>query len=86
MALDILVIGVGDPGQQIRKETKEHLKKKGIHIEVLPTEHACTTFNFLNVERRCVAAALIPGKLKKSVIDEAAKQARVKMNRERDLY
>jgi hypothetical protein len=36
------------------------IKKKGISLEVLPTDHACTTFNFLNVEKRYVAAALLP--------------------------
>lgn len=28
--------------------------------EIGPTERACATFNFLNIERRCVAGALIP--------------------------
>lgn len=36
------------------------MKKYNINVEVLPTEQACTTFNFLNGEGRIVAAALIP--------------------------
>ncbi|KOB71144.1 NADH dehydrogenase, partial [Operophtera brumata] len=31
-----------------------------LNIEILPTEHACSTFNFLNAECRSVAGALIP--------------------------
>jgi NADH dehydrogenase [ubiquinone] 1 alpha subcomplex assembly factor 3 len=58
--LDILVIGVGNPGDKIPTETIQYLRHKKISFEILSTEHACTTFNFLNVEKRCVAAALIP--------------------------
>ncbi|KAI8782187.1 NADH dehydrogenase [ubiquinone] 1 alpha subcomplex assembly factor 3, partial [Biomphalaria glabrata] len=34
-------------------------------------EQACSTFNFLNAERRVVAAALIPPKVLTSPMDEA---------------
>ncbi len=58
--LDILVLGVGDPGQQISHKIIQYMKEKKICLEISPTERACATFNFLNVEGRCVAGALIP--------------------------
>lgn len=58
--LDVLIIGVGDTGKQIPRETIIALQKKRINFEILTTEHALATFNFLNFERRCVAAALLP--------------------------
>lgn len=36
------------------------LKMRGLNVEALPTDKACTTFNFLNSEFRYVAAAMIP--------------------------
>lgn len=36
------------------------LCKEKVCAEVLPTDRACATFNFLNSEKRFVAAALIP--------------------------
>jgi hypothetical protein len=36
------------------------MKDKKISLEISPTERACAIFNFLNVEGRCVAGALIP--------------------------
>ncbi|XP_068248094.1 NADH dehydrogenase [ubiquinone] 1 alpha subcomplex assembly factor 3 [Palaemon carinicauda] len=58
--LDILVIGVGDRGNTLNPRVFKYLRNKGLNIEVLPTDAACTTFNFLNDEKRYVAAALIP--------------------------
>ena len=57
---DILVIGVGDPGNKIDPKVIQYISSKKINIEVLSTEKACATFNFLNSESRCVAGALIP--------------------------
>lgn len=57
---DILVIGVGDQGQGVPRETIQFLRMRKINMEILATDHACTTFNFLNVEGRRVAAVLIP--------------------------
>lgn len=57
---DVLVIGVGDRGSKLPLETVKFLKSKRINLEVLATEHACTTFNFLSGEGRCVAAVMIP--------------------------
>lgn len=58
--LDILVIGVGDPGQQVSHKMIKYMKDKKINLEISPTERACAIFNFLNVEGRCVAGAMIP--------------------------
>lgn len=38
--------------------------------QILPTESACTTFNFLNQERRYVAAGLIPPYNMANTIDD----------------
>lgn len=54
------MIGVGDPGQQVSHKIIRYMKEKKISLEISPTETACATFNFLNVEGRCVAGAMIP--------------------------
>ena len=61
--LDVLVIGHG-----LTKEARNpvdprvilKMRKKGVNIEVLSTENAIATYNFLVEEGRVVAAALIP--------------------------
>lgn len=60
--IDILVIGAGDYGNQnkIDPAVLVYLRSKKISIELLPTEQACSTFNFLNSENRYVAGAFIP--------------------------
>ncbi|KAH8261425.1 hypothetical protein KR044_008857 [Drosophila immigrans] len=60
--IDILVIGIGDqaPPTSLSKRLIEFMKKYKINVEVLRTEQACATFNFLNAEGRMVACALIP--------------------------
>ena len=57
---DILVIGVGDAGSKVDLKVIQYMRSKKISLEILSTERACATFNFLNVENRCVAGALIP--------------------------
>lgn len=57
---DVLVLGIGDQGAQLPLETIQYLRKKRINMEILATIHACTTFNFLSAEGRCVAGAMIP--------------------------
>ncbi|XP_030371059.1 NADH dehydrogenase [ubiquinone] 1 alpha subcomplex assembly factor 3 [Scaptodrosophila lebanonensis] len=60
--LDVLIIGIGDqsPSTSLSKRIIEFMKKYKINVEVLRTEQACATFNFLNAENRMVACALIP--------------------------
>ena len=59
---DILVLGVGDTtdSSRINKKIPSFMVKRRINIEVLPTEQACATFNFLNAESRYIAGALLP--------------------------
>lgn len=57
---DVLVIGIGDKGSKIPLETIHFLRKKKINMEILATEHACTTFNFLSGEGRCAVGVMIP--------------------------
>jgi len=61
--LDIIVIGVGD---KIARDNFDefpivrYLRSKRIMTEILTTEKALTTFNFLNSEQRYVAGVFIP--------------------------
>ncbi|XP_058822867.1 NADH dehydrogenase [ubiquinone] 1 alpha subcomplex assembly factor 3 [Topomyia yanbarensis] len=60
--IDILVVGIGDQPMTpaLNKRIIEYMRKYRINVEVLSTEQACATFNFLNSEGRVVAGALIP--------------------------
>ncbi|XP_052057730.1 uncharacterized protein LOC127698355 [Mytilus californianus] len=58
--LDLVIIGYGDRDNKVSNSVFTFLKSKKINVEILPTDVACSTFNFLNLERRYVAAALIP--------------------------
>lgn len=58
--LELLIIGVGDQGLDIDPKVRLFLERKKISVEVLPTSQAVPTFNFMNVDNRNVAAALIP--------------------------
>ncbi|XP_041349777.1 NADH dehydrogenase [ubiquinone] 1 alpha subcomplex assembly factor 3-like isoform X2 [Gigantopelta aegis] len=58
--IDILILGIGDHGSKYNFDIIRYLRSKKINVEILPTDQACSTFNFLNSERRYVAAALIP--------------------------
>lgn len=79
--LDILLIGTGD--EEVTPELINRIKaitrKYNVPVEVLKTEAAVTTYNFLNAESRIVAAALIPPKkLKFNDMDLLFTQARHK--------
>uniref|UniRef100_A0A1A9UDK1 NADH dehydrogenase [ubiquinone] 1 alpha subcomplex assembly factor 3 n=1 Tax=Glossina austeni TaxID=7395 RepID=A0A1A9UDK1_GLOAU len=60
--IDVLILGVGDqtPTSSFSKKILYFMKTHKINVEVLRTEQACATFNFLNAENRMVASALIP--------------------------
>ena len=58
--IDILIIGTGEKRMLPSKDVLKYLKSNGISAEILPTDQACSTFNFLNAEGRCIAGALIP--------------------------
>lgn len=60
--LDILVLGTGDRSNDTTLFTTciKFMRKHKVNIEILPTEQAVSTFNFLNSEGRYVGGALIP--------------------------
>lgn len=60
--IDILVLGVGerDNMRKIDGKIMKHLRANKINVELLPTDQALATFNFLNAEKRYVAGAFIP--------------------------
>jgi NADH dehydrogenase [ubiquinone] 1 alpha subcomplex assembly factor 3 len=60
--IDILVLGVGERENLKKVDSKviKYLREKKINIEVLATDQALATFNFLNAEKRYVAGAFIP--------------------------
>ena len=65
--IDVLIIGYGDNSSQTGKRTFPvdtsiivKMRKKGINVELLTTENAIATYNYLVEEGRVVAAALIP--------------------------
>ncbi|KAJ4444909.1 hypothetical protein ANN_06708 [Periplaneta americana] len=59
---DLLVLGVGDmtSNTKLNRNVLSFMAKHRINVEVLTTEQACATFNFLNAENRYIAGALIP--------------------------
>lgn len=73
--IEILVIGVGDKVEDLslHKRLFPFSKKSGINLEIMPTEQACAAFNFLNTERRLVAACLIPPQIIKASDDDMVK-------------
>ncbi|KAI1285200.1 NADH dehydrogenase [ubiquinone] 1 alpha subcomplex assembly factor 3 [Halotydeus destructor] len=58
--IDVLIIGVGEEHWDLDPKLRLFLNKKGIGTEVVTTDKAVATFNYLNADRRNVAAALIP--------------------------
>lgn len=58
--LEIVVIGYGDKNTADNNTIFRYLKSHNINVEILPSDLACSTFNFLNLERRYVGAAIIP--------------------------
>lgn len=60
--IDTLIIGTGD--QEVPKSVVRTIldvtRKHRINIEILSTDLACTTFNFLQTQDRMVGAALVP--------------------------
>lgn len=52
--------GVGDDTSGVDYKPLLSLKSKGINVNIMSTEHAISTYNYLCCENRMVAAALIP--------------------------
>ncbi|XP_046828719.1 NADH dehydrogenase [ubiquinone] 1 alpha subcomplex assembly factor 3 [Vespa crabro] len=61
--LDLLIIGLEkDYDHKFISNLKQIIKDLDINSEILPVDQACSVFNFVNLEKRYVAAALIPPK------------------------
>ncbi|CAB3409898.1 unnamed protein product [Caenorhabditis bovis] len=60
--IDILVLGAGDKKNidKVRQRVAPFLREHKIGLEIMDSEDAIATFNFLNAEGRYVAAALYP--------------------------
>lgn len=61
--LDVLIVGHGmskNTRNPVDPKTILKMRQKGVNVEVLSTENAISTYNFLVEEGRVVAAALIP--------------------------
>ncbi|CAK9303044.1 unnamed protein product [Gordionus sp. m RMFG-2023] len=60
--LDSLIIGVGDQKNISKFDNNiiRFMKTKGINVEALATDKACSLYNLMIYERRMVAAALLP--------------------------
>ncbi|CAB3233434.1 unnamed protein product [Arctia plantaginis] len=58
--VDLLVLGLDSKELPVLNKVFRVTKNAGLNAEILATEHACSTFNFLNAEGRAVAAALLP--------------------------
>ncbi|XP_076253938.1 NADH dehydrogenase [ubiquinone] 1 alpha subcomplex assembly factor 3 isoform X2 [Rhynchophorus ferrugineus] len=60
--IDIIVLGTGDKVDNYNffENLRKFSNKYKIAFEILPTETACPTFNFLNAEGRAVVGAMIP--------------------------
>lgn len=60
--IDLLILGTGDKVDDLNfhKRIFPIIKANKFNLEILPTESACATFNFLNSEGRYIAAALLP--------------------------
>nr|XP_050845160.1 NADH dehydrogenase [ubiquinone] 1 alpha subcomplex assembly factor 3 [Vespula vulgaris] len=61
--LDLLIIGLEEDYEyEFIANLKKIIKDLGINSEILPVDQACSIFNFVNLENRYIAAALIPPK------------------------
>ncbi|XP_028034926.1 NADH dehydrogenase [ubiquinone] 1 alpha subcomplex assembly factor 3 [Bombyx mandarina] len=58
--IDLLILGLDTTDRSKIDKAFRAARANELNIEILATEHACSTFNFLNAEGRSVAAALIP--------------------------
>lgn len=57
---DLFLLGIGSSEEKVDRDVIRVLREQQINFEILPTEKAIATFNFLVSEHRWVAAGLIP--------------------------
>lgn len=58
--IDLLIMGLETNDRTRMNSVLRVVRSTGMNVELLPTEHACSTFNFLNAEGRSVGGVLIP--------------------------
>ncbi|XP_030029780.1 NADH dehydrogenase [ubiquinone] 1 alpha subcomplex assembly factor 3 [Manduca sexta] len=58
--IDLLVMGLESGSRAAAERVYRAARAARLNVEILPSEHACSTFNFLSAEGRSVAGALIP--------------------------
>ncbi|CAH2252728.1 NADH dehydrogenase [ubiquinone] 1 alpha subcomplex assembly factor 3 isoform X2 [Pararge aegeria] len=58
--IDLLIIGLESNDRSTTDTVFRAARAVKLNVEILATEHACSTFNFLNSEARSVAGAIIP--------------------------
>ncbi|CAH0761978.1 unnamed protein product [Diatraea saccharalis] len=58
--IDLLIVGLESNNRAMMGSVFRAARLSKLNVEILPTEHACSTFNFLNAEGRYVAGAMIP--------------------------
>ena len=56
----MLVIGCGHQSRRPSADVRAWCEERQMALEALPTQHACSTFNFMVAENRPVAAVLFP--------------------------
>ncbi|CAG4967847.1 unnamed protein product [Colias eurytheme] len=60
--IDLVILGLDSKDRKTLNTVFRASREAKLNVEILPTEHACSTFNFLNAEGRSVGAAMIPPK------------------------
>lgn len=70
--LDVVVLGIGDKRKDLTFYQKllPFSRKHKLNLEILPTDQACSTFNFLTSEGRYVAGAFIPPQIIEATDDD----------------
>ncbi|KAG7295714.1 hypothetical protein JYU34_022009 [Plutella xylostella] len=58
--IDLLILGLETNDRTVISSVFKSGRAAGLNIEILPIEHAASTFNFLNAEGRSVAGAMLP--------------------------
>ena len=56
----LLVIGCGQRSGRPSEAVRKWCAEQNMALETLPTQHACSTFNFMVSENRAVAAVMFP--------------------------
>ncbi|XP_053622182.1 NADH dehydrogenase [ubiquinone] 1 alpha subcomplex assembly factor 3 [Plodia interpunctella] len=59
-SIDILIVGLESKDRGAMNAAFRAARALDLNVELLSTDHACSTFNFLNAEGRSVAGACIP--------------------------